>query len=218
MLHITSDPDPIAPNRSFHLAEMRSGWERRIFVTASLSTEVLMTHNDGLLTAARFEDKLRTYWFMRVVLICVSTVVGIAILPIWFLGWGQWYVRRSFEALKCELHERTLVVKRGIFFKVEKTIPLDKIQDLTVKEGPLLRMLGLRSLKIETAGQGTPGASEADLIGIVNPLAFRDEVLRQKDSLSAVPVSRPGTDEGTSGAIELLTEIRDLLSQIAGQR
>lgn len=177
-----------------------------------------MTHNDNLLTAARFEDKLRTYWFLRVVLIIVATVVGIVILPIWFLGWGQWYVRRSFGALKCELHERTLVVKRGIFFKVEKTIPLDKIQDLTVKEGPLLRMLGLRSLKIETAGQGTPGASEADLIGIVDPLAFRDEVLRQKDSLSEVPVSRPGTDEGTSGGIELLTEIRDLLAQIAGQR
>ena len=150
-------------------------------------------------------------------LICFVTVIGIVILPIWLLGLGQWYVRRSFEAMKCDLHERTLVVKRGIFFKVEKTIPLDKIQDLTVKEGPLLRALGLRSLKIETAGQGTPGASEADLVGIVNPLDFRDEVLRQRDSMSAVPVSRPGTDEGTIGTVELLTEIRDLLSQIAAQ-
>lgn len=177
-----------------------------------------MTDTDDLLTAARFEDKLRTYWFLRVVLICVATVVGIVILPIWLLGLGQWYVGRSFEALKCELHKRTLVVKRGIFFKVEKTIPLDKIQDLTVKEGPLLRMLGLRSLKMETAGQGTPGASEADLIGIVDPLTFRDEVLRQRDSMSALPLSRPGTDEGTSNAVDLLTEIRDLLRQIAGQK
>ena len=177
-----------------------------------------MTHHDQLLTAANFEDKLRTYWYLQVVLVFVATVVGIVILPIWLLGWGQWYVRRSFEMLKCELHERTLVVKRGIFFRVEKTIPLDKIQDLTVKEGPLLRMLGLRSLKIETAGQGTPGASELDLVGIVNPLDFRDEVLRQRDSMSAVPFSRPSTEEGTSGTMELLTEIRDLLSQIAGQR
>lgn len=177
-----------------------------------------MTNNDELLTAAQFDDKLRTYWYLQPVLVCVATVVGIVILPIWLLGLGSWYVRRSFEALKCELHERTLVVKRGIFFKVEKTIPLDKIQDLTVKEGPLLRRLGLRSLKIETAGQGTPGSSEADLIGVVNPLDFRDAVLRQRDSMSAVPVSRPGTDEGDIGAIELLTEIRDLLSQIAGQR
>ena len=177
-----------------------------------------MTNNDELLTAARFDDKLRAYWYLQVVLICVATVVGVVILPIWLLGLGQWYVRRSFEALKCELHERTLVVKRGIFFKVEKTIPLDKIQDLTVKEGPLLRKLGLRSLKIETAGQGTPGASEADLIGIVSPLDFRDGVLRQRDSMSAVPASRRGADEGTSDSIELLIEIRDLLRRIAAQR
>jgi hypothetical protein len=36
--------------------------------------------------------------------------------------------------------------------------------------------------------------------------------------MSAVPISLPGSEEGTSGTIELLTEIRDLLSQIAGQR
>lgn len=177
-----------------------------------------MTNNDELLREVRFEDKLRAYWYLQGMLICAATVIGIVILPIWLLGLGQLYVRRRFEVLKCELYERKLVVKRGIFFKVEKTIPLDKIQDLTVKEGPLLRKLGLRSLKIETAGQGTPGASEADLIGIVNPLDFRDEVLRQRDLLSAVPVSQPGTEDGTIGAIELLTEIRDLVSQIVGER
>jgi len=174
-----------------------------------------MARDDALLTAARFDDKLRTYWYLQMVLILIATVVGIAILPIWLLGWGQWYVRRGFEALKCDLHERTLVVKRGIFFKVEKTIPLDKIQDMTVKEGPLLRWLGLRSLKIETAGQGTPGASEADLVGIVDPLEFRDAVLRQRDSLSGAPALPPAVVEGADGTTGLLTEIRDLLSRIA---
>ena len=90
-----------------------------------------MRDADELLTAARFDDKLRTYWFLQFVLILLATVVGILILPIWLLGWGQWYVRRNFDMLMCELHERTLVVKRGIFFRVEKTIPLDKIQDLS---------------------------------------------------------------------------------------
>jgi putative membrane protein len=176
-----------------------------------------MTAADGVLTVARFDDKLRTYWFLQIVVILLATIVGIVILPVWLLGWGQWYARRSFDALKCELHERTLVVKRGIFFRVEKTIPLDKIQDLTVKEGPLLRWLGLRSLKIETAGQGTPGASEADLVGIVDPIDFRDAVLRQRDALSGVSAPRPVAEAevGGDGTIELLTEIRDLLSSIA---
>ena len=175
-----------------------------------------MRSNDTLLTAARFDDKLRTYWYVQMVLVFVVTVVGIALLPFWLLGWGQWYVRRSFDALQCDLNERSLVVKRGIFFRVEKTIPLDKIQDLTVKEGPLLRWLGLRSLKIETAGQGTPGASEADLIGIVDPLEFRDAVLRQRDSLSGAPALPAATHEGGSDpTVELLTEIRDLLKGMA---
>ena len=130
-----------------------TGMESCVILAASPTTEVPLTYNDELLKAARFEDKLRTYWYLQVVLVCVATVVGIVILPIWILGLGQWYVRRKFEVLRCELYSRTLVVKRGIFFKVEKTIPLDKIQDLTVKEGPLLRALGLRSLKIETAGE-----------------------------------------------------------------
>ncbi len=177
-----------------------------------------MAHTDEMLTAARFEDKLKTYWYLQTLLILVVTVVGILAVPIWILGLGNWYVRRSFEMLKCELNERSLVVKRGIFFKVEKTIPLEKIQDLTVKEGPLLRMLGLRSLKIETAGQGTPGGSEADLIGIVDPIDFRDKVLRQRDSMSAPPALQPGADKGPNATIELLTEIRDLLKEMVGGR
>lgn len=174
-----------------------------------------MRDADELLTAARFDDKLRTYWFLQFVLILLATVVGILILPIWLLGWGQWYVRRNFDMLMCELHERTLVVKRGIFFRVEKTIPLDKIQDLTVKEGPLLRWLGLRSLKIETAGQGTPGASEAHLIGIVDPIEFRDRVLQQRDAVSVTSALPPGADEESNRVVGLLTEIRDLLSRMA---
>jgi putative membrane protein len=177
-----------------------------------------MTPNDTLLNAARFDDKLRTYWFLQLLLVFIATVAGIVLVPFWVLGWGQWYARRSFDALKCELHARTLVVKRGIFFRVEKTIPLDKIQDLTVKEGPLLRWLGLRSLKIETAGQGTPGASEADLVGIVDPIDFRDAVLSQRDALSGAPPApalEPGSTVGTEGTVELLTEIRDLLRQMA---
>ena len=177
-----------------------------------------MTRDEGLLNAARFDDKLKTYWFVQVALVLVVSVAGIVIVPFWVLGWGQWYARRSFEALKCELNERTLVVKRGIFFRVEKTIPLDKIQDLTVKEGPLLRWLGLRSLKIETAGQGTPGASEADLVGIIDPIDFRDAVLRQRDLLSGspgAPAIQPATDGETDEAVVLLTEMRDLLRRIA---
>ena len=173
--------------------------------------------NEQIIESARFDAKLKTYWFLQVVLILVVTIAGIALIPIWLLGWGQWYVRRAHEALQCDLRERSLVVRRGIVFKVEKTIPLDKIQDLTVKEGPLLRALGLRSLRIETAGQGTPGEAEAALVGIVDPLEFRNRVMAQKDLMTGASTGPAPERDTPAGSIELLTEIRDLLREIAAR-
>ena len=154
-------------------------------------------------------------------LILIVSLVGIPLAPIWLLGWGQWWAKRRYENLRCILYERSLVVKRGVVFKSEKTIPLDKIQDLTVREGPLLRAFGLRSLKIETAGQSSPqGQADANIVGVVDPREFRDKVLRQKDrmlGLSAAPrLSEPAPATGSS-VESLLTEIRDLLRKIAAR-
>lgn len=178
-------------------------------------------NEEKALLEAEFEPKLRTYWFLQVLLVFAVTVVGIVLTPFWVLGWGQWWAKRRFENQRCTLYERALVVKQGVFFKVEKTIPLDKIQDLTVREGPLLRAIGLRSLKIETAGQSAEGQAEADLVGVVDPRDFRDSVLSQKDRMLGLAAD-PRTSElepvAGSSVEDLLTEIRDLLRTIAARR
>ncbi len=178
-------------------------------------------NEDKALLEAEFETKLKTYWFLQVLLGLVVSIIGIPVALFWVLGWGQWWTKRRFENLRCILYERSLVVKRGVLFKVEKTIPLDKIQDLTVREGPLLRAFGLRSLKIETAGQSSPqGQADANMVGVVDPRDFRDQVLRQKDRmLGASAAPRPSEPEPVTGSsiAGLLTEIRDLLRTIAAR-
>ncbi len=47
---------------------------------------------------------------------------------------------------ECELRQRSLNVKRGFCFRTEKTFPLEKIQDLTLREGPLLNYFGISQL------------------------------------------------------------------------
>ena len=132
-------------------------------------------NEDKALLEAEFETKLKAYWFLQVLLGFVVSIIGIPLALFWVLGWGQWWAKRSYESLRCILYERSLVVKRGVVFKTEKTIPLDKIQDLTVREGPLLRAFGLRSLKIETAGQSSPqGRADADLVGVVDFVQGQD--------------------------------------------
>lgn len=169
---------------------------------------------EPVLHRAEFDPKWKTYIFLKMTLVLVGSVVGIAFLPVWVLGLGHWYSRRYFENLRCTLHERSLVVGRGIFFKSERTIPLDKIQDLTLIEGPLLDRFGLCRLAIETAGQraASQGVSEADLIGVVDARAFRDRVLAQRDRLEATRSEGPG--DGSEAPTAVLLEIRDGIHRI----
>jgi len=136
-----------------------------------------------LLVEGKFDPKLRTYFYVGNIILCVITVIGIVALPFWLI-FGKRYVDRYFDALTCDLTTRALHYKKGIWFQTERTIPLDKIQDLTFKEGPILRYFGLSQLKVETAGQSGQGSSDLSLIGMRDARAFREAVLEQRDEIT----------------------------------
>ena len=174
--------------------------------------------DDPILLEARFDPRLETYFMLQAQVILLITFFGILLMPFWFL-FGRAIHKRQYDALECELTERTLNVRKGFLFRVQKNVPLDKITDLALNEGPILRWLGLCSLTIETAGGGTGSATgQAGLVGVMDAIAFRDAVMAQRDKvvhggghhLAAVPASPPAT----TGETELLTEIRDSLVRI----
>lgn len=172
---------------------------------------------ERILLEAAFDPKIRAYWFFSGLIAMTVSVIGIPLVPFWVLGLGQWLVARQYERLQCELTDRTLNIRRGFLFRVEKNIPLDKIQDLSLHEGPLLRKLGLASLKIETAGQSAAqGAADASLVGVVDALEFRDSVLNQRDLVVASGSGAPAAQApaGASGSDATLEEIRDSLLRI----
>ena len=142
-----------------------------------------MTSESTIIRTAEFNPKIKSYILFSTAIILTLTLVGIPFLLFWLLGLGQFISRRYYENLKCKLTEQHLEFKKGVLFKVEKTIPLENIQDLTFIENPLLKVLDLRILKIETAGQSNPQGSDMKLIGILNSLDFKENVLKQRESL-----------------------------------
>jgi putative membrane protein len=164
---------------------------------------------------ASFEPRIKTYIHALVILPLVITIFGIVLIPFWLL-FGTIYLNKYFDNLHCELTTRSLNFKKGVLFTVERTIPLDKIQDLTFKEGPLLRYFGLSSLMIETAGNSSANMTDMKLIGIVDAPEFRKMVIEQRDDIT---YNRPGTREVDSGDNEhlllpLLQEISETLKRI----
>ncbi len=72
--------------------------------------------------------------------------------------------------------------ERGLLQRYNGSIPLDKIQTVTLSENPLMRLTGYATLSVETAGyapgQGPSGGSEAAV-----PLATRGRVGRLAHSI-----------------------------------
>lgn len=131
---------------------------------------------------AEFEPRLRTYTLATVSFFLFITVVGIILIPFWLI-FGRFYVNRYYDNLFCQLTTRALHFKKGVWFQTEKTIPLDKIQDLTFNEGPFLRYFGLSYLQVETAGNSAQGMADMSLTGIVDARKFREMVLDQRDNI-----------------------------------
>ena len=174
-----------------------------------------MTLESNLIQMAEFNPKIKTYLLLVVAFFLTISVVGIPLLIFWFLGLGQYISRRFYENLKCKLTNRHLEFKKGVLFKVEKTIPLENIQDLTFIENPFLKYLDLRILKIETAGQSNPQGSDMKLIGIMKSSDFKEKVLYQRELLKTENRSENRqTETSNEQTNKILMEIRDILNDI----
>ena len=175
-----------------------------------------MNAADTPITESQFSPKLKIYFFLSGALALSITVVGIVLLPIWLFV-GKWWAQRYYDALRLEVTNRNVIIKKGVWFRKELTIPLDKIQDISIHEGPLLKALGLLSLRIETAGQRNSGTgqSDADLTGLLDARGMRDRILSLRDAQVQAPVAVTAhTDQGDETTVSLLREIRDSLHRI----
>lgn len=171
-----------------------------------------MADKTEILLKGEFNPKIKTYLLVYGSLILTITIVGIVLLPFFWLIAPR-FLRKYFDRLSAELTTRALRFEKGVIFHVERTIPLDKIQDLTFKEGPLLKYFGLSILKVETAGGSAQGKADLTLIGILDAAQFRSRVLEQRDNVTENKYGDSGAESAES-TLAVLKEIRDFLKNI----
>lgn len=171
-----------------------------------------MEDNEKILIQAEFNPIVKTYILVYVLGILLITVVGIPLAIIWVCGVGQWYSGHFYDKLFCVLTEKHLRFRMGILFTIDKTIPLENIQDLTFYEGPVLKHFNLAMLKVETAGQSEHSGNQMKLVGIKDAHIFRERVLDQREKIKSGMMA--GNNYGGDRQIELLEKMTALLEKI----
>ena len=129
---------------------------------------------------AEFDRKFISYWRWLISIWLAVTIVGILLIPFWLL-FSLWFAPQYLERMSARLTTQALDTRKGVFNRSESTIPLNRITDLRLHDGPLMRHFKLRGLKAETAGQsGQYASSEGNLIGVVDAAEFRNAILMQR--------------------------------------
>lgn len=167
-------------------------------------------------------------WFMRVVEVFGVIAVAWRFLVGWLL------VRLDFELRWYMLSDRAIRIREGITTIREKTIALANIQNISIKQGPLQRFLGIADVEVKTAGGGGESSNAhqkgnvgeplhvAYFRGVANAAEIRDlvseGVRRQRDAGLGDPDEHhaPVADDDLPAAIaELLAQARALRRSIA---
>ncbi|MGI2168858.1 PH domain-containing protein [Shewanella sp. MF05960] len=138
--------------------------------------------SDQKQVSAHFHANLGLYWLVSGALLISVSIVGIPLLLLWF-PLGLWATKRYIANMSAELTPQKLIVRKGLLTRTENTVPLDKITDMALIQGPLMRVFGIHKLTVETAGQSGMG-SLINLVGVVDVQAFREKVLLQKSLLT----------------------------------
>ena len=168
---------------------------------------------------AEIDPRVLGYQMMLGILWHIVTVVGIPFIPISLIVFLLWYKPRYMAHHSLKLTETGVEIRRGVIFQSQTQFSLDRVTDVSVAQGPLMRRYGVYGVTVETAGQ-TVAQGTAAMVGVVDPYDFRDavmhnaEIYKRSQSVSTPGSSGPSPSDSSGGQIELLTEIRDILSRI----
>jgi putative membrane protein len=172
-----------------------------------------MENQNVIVKKGVFNPTFKTYIFFIVLFYLFISIIGILIIPFWLLGLGQWLSGKFFKTLKCELSEKNLYFSKGMIIHIEKTIPLENIQDVSFLGGPILRSFGLTFIRVETAGGGGHhGSNIMSIPGLIDAEEFKNLILLQRERV--IKEKSAGVINQASRDAALLKEIKNELVEI----
>jgi putative membrane protein len=94
---------------------------------------------------------------------------------------GLEWLRRTYA-----LEAGALRMEEGVFGRKLRVVPFDRIQQVDLIRKPLHRLLGVATLRVETAGGGSAAEVDLDAVSLTEAQALRSSLLRAKAGAVAV--------------------------------
>lgn len=122
-----------------------------------------------------------------------------------------------FNTIRYELDERYVTKSSGVLWKKRRSIPLEKITNLDVRQGPFERIFGYGKIWVFTPSTGA-AKPEEQLLGIPNPHEMKETIIARSEAAklpqNTVPSEKIINQISNNDVVALLSDIRDSLVRI----
>lgn len=146
---------------------------------------------------------------------------GLAIIPD-IVGYVAVHVR--YDTTWYVVTERGVRVRRGVWVIAENTITFENVQNVSVKQGPLQRYLGIADVVIQTAGgggssvEGGGGSHQGVLEGVDDAEALRTLIMQRAEASRSAGLGDDREEPDRAGGFspEHVAVLRDIQRALAG--
>lgn len=131
------------------------------------------------------------------IVVVYAILAGFAALMIVFAFWTRLY----YDTMEYELHDDELRWRRGVWFRTTGIVPYNRITNLDLKQGPVMRWLNISTISIQTAGYSGQAVPEIRIEAIEEAEELR-EILRQSVRAGGARGDGTGTSGQSSPAVD----------------
>ncbi|MEI7649844.1 MAG: PH domain-containing protein, partial [Methanomicrobiales archaeon] len=117
-------------------------------------------------------------------------------------GFFVYWVKLYYQSMWYEIHEDEMRWKRGVWFRTTGIVPYNRITNLDLKQGPVMRWLKISTLSIQTAGYSGQAVPEIRIEAIEHAEELR-ELVRTLVRQSGSGIHNDGT--GTTAPVQSAT-------------
>lgn len=119
--------------------------------------------------------------------ILIPIVITIALFFSLFFRWLAWM------RFRYHIGEHDIRIERGILSRTARSIPYERIQDVSVEQKPLARMMGLGEVKFETGG-GDGDDAKLSFVTLAEAERLRELVRARKSGVAVASVTSDEVD------------------------
>ena len=167
-----------------------------IIIIGAIVINLIIYHEEGL-----DSEGITAIWLICLGLISIMWIVSLPLIHLWI------------KNLSYFIRDDRITIQSGILTKKEKNIPYRSITDFVLVRGPFDRILGIGTIKVQTAGQSAEGY-EGNLSGLLDYGPLHADLRKKLKTLHPISestaTSEPIKQTDDSVLIQILEELKEI--------